>query len=276
MINKNIKKILIKFGGEIVENSASLENLAISAQKLFEAGHSVIFVHGGGPLATTLSKKLNIEPKMVGGRRVTCKDTLEVMKMTLPGIINSNILAILKKYRLPGIAVNAISFINAVLRPPKKVSGSNDSVVDFGFVGDVKNVDPTIINYFLEKKLIPVISPLVADDNGNILNINADTIAVAIAESLQVDSLVMVTQIGVIFEDVNLPSSRIGILNKKEAEQKISSGIISGGMIPKVEECVKLFEKHLSFFHVVGLNSPDDIINEINNPGSVGTTIVKK
>ncbi|HLE10308.1 MAG: acetylglutamate kinase [Bdellovibrionales bacterium RIFOXYD12_FULL_39_22] len=270
------KKILIKFGGEIVENEKSLENLALSLAKLFADGHQIILVHGGGPLATALSKRLNIEPKMVGGRRVTCKETLEVMKMTLPGIINSNILAMLKKHKLPAVAVSAISFINASLRPPKRVSGSNNEVVDFGFVGDIKSVDPALINFYLEKKLIPVISPLCADDKGNILNINADTVATATAEALEVDSLVMVTQVGGIFEDIKNPSSKMTLLSMSEASKKIAEGIISGGMIPKVEECNKLFEKQLSAVHIVGVNSPDDIANEIAHPGSVGTTIVKK
>ena len=210
---------------------------------------------------------------MVGGRRVTCDDTLEVMKMALPGIISSNVLAMLKKYKVPATSLNGISFIHASRRPPKKVSGSNNETIDFGNVGDITKVDLTLLNHILEKKIIPVISPISSDENGQILNINADTVASKIATTIKADKVVLITKIGAVYSNVNDPNSRLSLLSSKSAKEKIKDGIIIGGMIPKIEEGLKLFQHGIKSFHIVGIKTLDDVKNEILSPGSVGTVV---
>lgn len=268
--------ILIKFGGEIVEDDKALHNLVISIKKLHELGNSIILVHGGGPLATVLSERLNITPQMVGGRRVTCQNTLEVMKMTLPGIINSNVLAMLKKFKLPGVAVAGISFVHANRRPPKVMSGTDGKVVDFGHVGDIESVDPYYLQLLLDAGLIPVVSPLCSDDEGNILNINADTVATQIAIFIKASQLVLITKVGGVFKDLNDLRTRFQSLSPQEVTDLISKNFIQGGMIPKLEEGMKLLESHMESFHICGVESENTLLNEIQKPGSQGTAIVKK
>lgn len=270
----NSNTTVIKFGGEIVDSLAQLNNLAQSLIKLHERKEKLVLVHGGGPQATKLSTRLGITSKMVGGRRITDSETLEVMKMTLPGIINSNILAILKKHHLPVVSVNGISTILAHKRPPKMVSGSNGEVIDFGLVGDIDGVDTSLIEYLLKGNFIPVISPLTADQNGQILNINADTVAVKIAKSLQAKHFVAVTQVGGVYINLEDKNSKLSKLTINEAKQKISEGVIHGGMIPKIEEGLELLQAQLDSFHIVGLETADGLLEEISNPGSVGTAIV--
>lgn len=267
--------IVIKFGGEVVESPSQLLNLIASLKQLFDSGENLILVHGGGPLATRISKDMNLTPTMVGGRRVTCEKTLEVMKMVLPGIINSNILAILKKHNLPCSPLSGINLVNTTKRPPKKVSGSDDQIIDFGFVGDIHSVDPSLPNILLQNRIIPVISPLSADQDGQILNINADTVAVQIAKATHAKKLILVTSIGGIFQNINDKNSRFTTLTCSQAKEKIKSKVIEGGMIPKLEESFNLFDNNLDSFHIVGVDTPESIINEIINPGSVGTAITK-
>jgi acetylglutamate kinase len=274
-MKKGKVKIVIKFGGEITATPDSMSNLAHSLTTLHSKGFQIILVHGGGPIATELGKKLGIDSKMVGGRRVTCPQTLEVMKMTLPGIVNSDVLSKLKAAKLPAIATSAISYIEAIKRPPKAVSGSDGQVVEFGAVGDVLSTNPTLINYMLEGGYIPVVSPLCSDHNGNILNINADTIAVRTAQAINASRLVLITQVGGVFSDLHDPASKLSLLTKSSAQEMIKKGVIQGGMIPKLEESFTLLDDQLKLFHITGLKSKDSLAQEIDNPGSQGTAVTK-
>jgi acetylglutamate kinase len=229
-------------------------------------------VHGGGPKANALLERLKITPIKVGGRRVTDQETLEVMKMILPGICNSDILAGLKKRNIPASAVSAISIIEAHKRPPKQVSGA-DSVVDFGFVGDVDKCNSSLLEALLEKNFLPVISPLSVSRDGTILNINADTIASHVALATRAQALILITKIGGVFANIDDPQSRISQLTVNQAKEKIKGGVIVGGMIPKIEECFKLLEGPLKRVHIVGVNNPTMLQDEMSVPGSKGTTI---
>jgi acetylglutamate kinase len=266
--------IVIKFGGEIVEHDQDLSNLVESAKALSQ-NHDVVLVHGGGPFATQLSSRLGIETQKVGGRRITDQETLDVMKMTLPGVINSNILAKMKSKGLKGSAVSGISVVKAHKRPPKAVTGSEGKKVDFGFVGDIDSVETDLIEHLLSKSFLPVVSPLTSDDKGVCLNINADTVAVQIARGLKAKHLVLVTKVGGVFEDIDKPESRIKNMTIAESKAKIESGIIQGGMIPKLEESYVLLEEGMDGFHIVGVDSPGTIANEIRKPGSQGTAVRK-
>jgi len=265
--------IVIKFGGEIVESPQDLKNLTNSVKALREQGRKVVLLHGGGPFATKLSQRLGIETKMVGGRRITCSDTLDVMKMSLPGVINTQIMCCLKRTGVKAATVSGISVATAVKRPPRVVSGGGDEPIDFGLVGDVKEVDTELIHLLLNGGFVPVISPLTSDGNGQALNINADTVCAEITRKLQASDLILVTKVGGVFADLNNPDSRMQNLSVVEAKEKIKSGIIQGGMIPKLEESFPLLQEGLKVFHIVGTATPTSILEEIENPGSIGTAV---
>ncbi|MBF0207848.1 MAG: acetylglutamate kinase [Oligoflexia bacterium] len=275
MNTKKDSLTVIKFGGEILETAQQLENLAQSLQSLHQQNEQIVLVHGGGPQATKLSTRLGITHKMVGGRRITDSETLEVMKMVLPGVVSSNLLALLKKYQLPGVAVSGINIIQAKKRPPKVVSGSGGELVDFGLVGDIIDVDTSLILHLLQGRYIPIVTPLSADNNGQILNINADTVAVKLAKKLKVSRFVTITQVGGVYQNLEDKNSKFSQLTTNEAKQKIADGVIQGGMIPKIEEGLDLLQDgQLDSFHIVGLDSAEALLCEIKNPGSVGTAIV--
>ncbi len=265
---------VLKFGGEIADNKVQLQNLLLSIKELLNNGEQIILVHGGGPIATMLSKKLNIETQFVGGRRITDEATLEVIKMTLPGIINTNVLSMCKKNKVNAVAVNGLNIILAKKRPPKAVSGSNGELVDFGLVGDITGIENKLLFDLLEKKYLPVVSPLACDQEGQVLNINADTVAVQIAKAVKADRFIFITGIGGVFANIEDKSSRFSKLTIAEAEAQIKNGTIQGGMIPKLEEAFELLNGKLTAFHIVGLNTDKDVLLELQNPGSVGTVII--
>ncbi len=268
------KPIVIKFGGEIAESPGSLKTLLHAVKELHETAERVILVHGGGPMATKLSEKLGLQPVIVGGRRVTCEKTLEIMKMTLPGIINTNIIAMMKQMKLPGVPASAINILKTVKRPPKVVTGGGDKPVDFGFVGDIKGADPEYLGLLCDNGLIPVVSPLCADENGVVLNVNADTIAAHITDATAAKEIVMITEIGGVFRDIKDPASRIARIKVSEAKALIKEGVIEGGMIPKIEEGIELLKKNLQVYHIMKILKSDALTEEILNPGSIGTAIL--
>jgi acetylglutamate kinase len=266
---------VLKFGGEIAENKEQLQNLVYSLEHLQKQGEKIILIHGGGPSATELSKKLGIKTEFIGGRRVTDLATLEVMKMTLPGLANTNVLAMCKKNKINAVTVSGLSIVKAIKRPPVVVSGSDGHAVDFGYVGDVIGVETKLLFDLLEKKYVPIVSPLACDEQGQVLNINADTVAVQIAQAMGADKFVFITTIGGVFEKLEDNNSRFTKLTVKEAKNLITQGTIQGGMIPKLEEAFILLDGKLSTFHIVGLHTDNDVQKEIEQPGSVGTVIVK-
>ncbi len=260
--------IVIKFGGEIVENPHELQNLLSSVRLLHQQGESLILVHGGGPGATKLSQRLGIETRMHEGRRITSDATIEVMKMALPGIMNSNILAAMRSKNLPGVAANAITFVQATRRPPRQN-------IDYGLVGDIQSVDPALLHLLLDHHLIPVVAPLCADSAGTILNVNADTVAAHLTKATLAKRLVMVTSVGGVYLDLKNRDTKLSTLTTQQAQELIANGAIHSGMIPKIEEGLALLAQHLDTYHIVGVGQTDELLAEMERPGSRGTVIVK-
>jgi acetylglutamate kinase len=223
------KLILIKVGGKIVEEPASLKQLLTDFAKI--EGHKVL-VHGGGRSATAMAARLGIESKMVNGRRITDEETLKVVTMVYGGLVNKQIVA-----GLQALGVNALGLTGADLnymrsekRPVKDV--------DYGFVGDVKEVNASILADLIAKDVVPVLAPLTHDKSGNLLNTNADTIAGEAAKALatyfDVTLMYCFEKKGVL-KDENDDDSVIAELTPALFESYVQSGVIQGGMIPKLE-----------------------------------------
>lgn len=223
------KLTLVKVGGKIVEEPQSLKQLLADFAKI--DGYKVL-VHGGGRSATAMAAKLGIESTMVNGRRVTDEETLKVVTMVYGGLVNKQIVA-----GLQSIGVNALGLTGADLdymrsekRPVKEV--------DYGFVGDVKTVNASILADLIAKGVVPVLAPLTHDGNGNMLNTNADTIAGEAAKALstffEVTLMYCFEKKGVLANE-NDDESVISEITPKIFEKHVASGVISGGMIPKLE-----------------------------------------
>jgi len=223
------KLTLIKVGGKIVEEDATLNKLLDDFSKIEGAK---VLVHGGGRLATKMADQLGIESRMVDGRRITDEETLRVVTMVYAGLVNKNIVA-----RLQALGINAIGLtgadMNIMLSDKRPVK-----TIDYGFVGDVKVVNADAMAMLLKNGYIPVLSPLTHDKKGNLLNTNADTIAgeaaKALAKLFDVTLVFCFEKSGVLLDE-NDDESVIPSINREMFEEYKNSGIIQGGMIPKLE-----------------------------------------
>lgn len=223
------KLTVIKVGGKIVEEEATLNQLLNNFAAI--EGHKVL-VHGGGRSATKIATQLGIESKMVNGRRITDAETLKVVTMVYGGLVNKNIVAGLQARGVNALGLTGadMNVIRSAKRPVKEV--------DYGFVGDVKKVDASLLSDLIYKGVVPVMAPLTHDGEGNMLNTNADTIAgetaKALAQLFDVTLVFCFEKKGVL-RDENDDDSVIPQITPAEFNQYVADGIIQGGMIPKLE-----------------------------------------
>ena len=234
------KLTVIKVGGKIVEEEASLKQLLDDFAVI--DGFKVL-VHGGGRSATKIAAQLGIESQMVNGRRITDAETLKVVTMVYGGLVNKNIVA-----GLQARGVNALGLTGAdmdVIRSAKRPVKD----VDYGFVGDVKKVEGDCLSTLIQANIVPIMAPLTHDGEGNILNTNADTIAgetaKALAEHFNVTLVYCFEKKGVL-RDENDDDSVIAHINPEEFKQLVAEGIIQGGMIPKLENSFEALSKGVS------------------------------
>jgi len=267
---------VVKFGGEAMTDPEILERLIEDITLLHLVGIRLVVVHGGGKHVTATADALGIETTFVGGRRVTDVDTLDVLKMVLAGKISLEILSLLKKkgVRAMGVSGVAAGVIEARRRPPVKVTGSNDEVVDFGEVGDIERIDTRLLELLVDEGYVPVLSPLGADSEGNILNINADTVAARLAAQLESEKLVLMTATPGVMADLDDETSLISRLTIDEAREAIASGVIAGGMIPKIEESIRALEKGAGRVHILSAVEPHQLLLEVFTKSGAGTMIV--
>ncbi len=223
---------LVKVGGKIVEEEDSLKSLLKDFASI--EGFKIL-VHGGGRSATRLAEKLGIESQLVDGRRITDSETLKIVTMVYAGLVNKNIVAKLQALDLNALGLTGAD-MNIILSEKRPVK-----TVDYGFVGDVKKVDITLLSELIRRQVIPVLAPLTHDKNGNILNTNADTIAgetaKALAASFNVRLIYCFEKKGVLLDENN-DDSVIPEITQHLFEQYVSQGMISGGMIPKLENAL--------------------------------------
>lgn len=267
--------VVIKLGGEVVQGP-HMPDIAADIAEVRGVGVPVVVVHGGGAQASELQRRLGQTPNIIGGRRVTDGETLDVMKMIVAGKMNVDLCAALvaagaKPVGLHGASSNAIL---ATRRPPKHVTGGGPDPVDFGFVGDVVGVNGELIALLLGAGYVPALACLGADTSGGVYNINADAVANQIAIRLEARALVLVTDVPGVLRDVSDPSSRIARMTIAEGKHAIETGIVTKGMIPKLEESFAAIEAGVRAIHIVGRVARGDLTRAVMNPGSVGTVLV--
>ncbi len=224
---------LVKIGGALVGDAAVRAELWRGVATL-RATHDVVVVHGGGPQSTALARRLGHEPRMVAGRRVTTDLDLDVAKYTLRGAANADLVASAHAAGVPAVGVAGLDggLLRVHRRAPLDVDGET---VDFGHVGDVDGVEPRLVRTLLAARFVPVVCPLAADAAGAILNVNADTVALALALVLGAERLLLVTDTGGVRRDAGDPASHLATLSRAEFDAGISAGWIAGGMRPKLE-----------------------------------------
>jgi acetylglutamate kinase len=265
---------VIKLGGEVI-GSGEAQTLAADLRVLVDEGALIALVHGGGPQATALQQQLGIETRQVAGRRVTDAATLDVMKMVLAGKLNVDLTALLNAAGIRAVGLHGASglVVRATRRPPKVYPNAGPEPVDMGYVGDVVGFNMELLRTLWDAHYVPVIACLGADAEGGVFNINADMVGNQLAAALAADRLFLVTSTPGVLRDVRDPASRIAQLTCAEARQAIQDGVVTGGMIPKLEEAMDVIQSGVGAIHILGKLGPGDLLRAVREPGSVGTTL---
>jgi acetylglutamate kinase len=273
------KTFVIKFSGKVTEDKENLASLVEELALLYQVGIRVCVIHGGGKQLTELATRLGVVQTVINGRRVTGDETLEIAKMIFAGKINTEILAALRRRCVEAVGLSGIdgNIVHAVRRPPKEVlnqkTGEREEI-DFGHVGDVLGINVKLLDVLLEQSYLPVISSLGADDDGQIYNINADTIAAEIAVSLQAQKLVLLSDVAGIYLEPDKPETKISRLSIADIEKLINSGTASGGMIPKLQNITDLIRRGVKSAHIINGNTRNALLSEVFTDTGTGTMIV--
>jgi acetylglutamate kinase len=271
------KTIVIKLGGHAMVDPVVLENAIRDAVLLHYVGIRVVLVHGGGPEISEKMKQMGKESVFVGGLRVTDQETLEIAQMVLVGKINAGIVALIAKCGARGVGISGSdgNLILARKMERQKVEiGGIQKEVDLGHVGEIEQIDPSLLNTLLDTRYIPVVAPIAIDRFGGSLNINADTAAGDIAIALRAYKLMNMTDV-----DGVMDKGRTKVFRKltvEEATMMLRSGAISEGMIPKVGSIMKAVENGVSFAHIINGNVEHNLILELFTRDGVGTMLSLK
>jgi acetylglutamate kinase len=270
------RTFVIKASGSILEASGALDGLVRQVSLLVAVGIRVVLVHGGGPQTTALSKRLGLEPRLVDGRRVTDDATLAATVMSLNGTVATAFLAACRRQGLPAIALSGVAadVLVAARRPP--VARPDGGTVDFGNVGDLTAVNPGMLSRLLEAGLVPVLSPLAADAQGNVLNVNADTVASAVAGALGAEKLVLLTPSGGLLKNPDDPHSLLDVVDLADLDALEAEGVVKNGMRPKVKAAREALARGVTRVHLVGYQAPGSLLLEIFTNEGAGTLIVRR
>ncbi len=269
-----VPPFVVKIGGEVVQSPA-MGALAHDVAELARGGVPVLVVHGGGPQSTQLQKALGQTPRIVGGQRVTDAAALDVIKMAVAGRVNVDACAALVAAGAKPVGLHGASslVVHARRRSPLRVGTGDEGVVDLGLVGDVVGVNWMLLQLLLSNGYVPVVACLGADEAGAVYNINADSVAHHLAVRLGARALALVTDVPGVLRDVADPTSRIATLRAPEARRALEEGVITRGMIPKVEEAFLAIDQGVHAVYILGNLGIGELAKALREPGSVGTVL---
>jgi acetylglutamate kinase len=258
------KTVVIKYGGHAMESDDLAELFATDVVLMRLIGMNPVVVHGGGPQISELMRRLGKEPEFVDGRRVTDAETVDIVRMALVGKVNREIVARINRHGsyAVGLSGEDAGLIRVDQRDPR-----------LGFVGDVRAIDPTIVHRLLREELIPVIATVGVDDEGQAYNINADTVAGAIASAVDAEKLVYLTDVAGVYSDWPDESSLLGRVDIAGLQQLVAEGKVSEGMIPKVESCIDALRTGVRRAHVLDGRLPHALLLEFFTREGVGTMV---
>ena len=262
----NRKIIVVKYGGSAMSNEELQRNVIQDVTLLKLVGFKPIIVHGGGKAISKWVGKVGKEAKFVNGLRVTDEETMEIAEMVL-GRVNKNLVTMVEE--LGGKAVGISGKDGGLLKVNKKYADGQD----IGYVGEINKVDPKVLYDLLEKDFLPIVAPVGLDDDFNTYNINADDAACAVARAVGADKLVFLTDIEGLYKDINDKSSFISRLSAGQAEELINSGVIGGGMLPKLNNCTAAIRNGVNRVHILDGRVPHCLLLEIFTNEGVGTAI---
>lgn len=263
------KTVVIKYGGSALINPEIKETLIKDIALMKLVGMKPVIVHGGGPDINAFLKKMDIKSEFINGLRVTDEETMQIVEMVLAGKLNKSIVTDIE---LQGVKSVGISGKDGGILKSEKIQKDG---VDYGCVGDVKEVDTSLIESLINNDFIPVIAPIGKDDKGVTYNINADYAAVAIAGALKAEKLVFLTDVEGVMRDIHDPNSIMSFIKADKVQGLIDDGTISGGMIPKVQCCMAGVEAGVENVHILDGRVEHCLLLEIFTQKGIGTMISK-
>lgn len=270
---------VVKLSGKVTEHHNNLTSLAEELALLHQVGIRICVVHGGGKQLSELASKLGVEQTIIEGRRVTDDATLEMAKMIFAGKINTDILAALRQRGIEAVGLSGVdgNIVHAIKRPPKEILNRQTGIrdkVDFGYVGDVVQINARLLTVLLDHGYLPVISSLAANDEGVVFNINADTIAAEIAVQLQAEKLILLSDVDGIYLQPGDAQTKLSRLTAGEADELITSGAATGGMIPKLQSITTLLRRGVHSAHIISGTNRNALLSEVFTDKGTGTMIV--
>ncbi len=264
----NRKIIVVKYGGSAMVDEELQKKVIKDVTLLKLTGFKPIIVHGGGKEISRWVNKVGMEPRFVNGLRVTDEETMEVAEMVL-NKVNKNLVRMVEELGVRAIGISGKD--GGLLRVERKYSEGED----IGFVGNIREVDATILNDLLEKDFLPIICPIGMDDNYQTYNINADDAAYAIATAMNAEKLAFLSDIDGVYKDYEDKDSLVSRLTVNEAKELLETGGIQGGMLPKLQNCIHAIENGVSRVHILDGRIPHCLLLEIFTNNGIGTAIVK-
>ena len=267
------KTFVIKYGGAAQVKDELKESFAKDIVLLNFIGIKTTIVHGGGPMISATMEKMGKKPMFVQGQRVTDRETMDIVEMVLGGLVNKEIVSLINNHggKAVGLSGKDAGLIKAKKKVIKKSSESGiDEIIDIGLVGEVTHVDPHIISCLEKDGFIPVISPVGVGPKGETLNINADYIAAAVASALKAEKLILLTDVPGL---MNKKGRIISAVTKRQTKKLFEDGTITGGMMPKVQACLKAIEGGVSKTHIIDGRIPHCLLLELFTREGIGTEI---
>jgi acetylglutamate kinase len=273
------KTFVVKLSGKVTEDDENLVSLAEELALLHQVGIRVCVIHGGGKQLTELAAQLGVEQTIIDGRRVTDDATLEMAKMIFAGKINTDILAALRNRGVEAVGLSGVDggIVRAVRRPPKEIVNRETGIseqVDFGYVGDIVEVNDRLLRVLLDHDYLPVVSSLAADEAGTIFNVNADTIAAEIAVRLEAEKLIMLSDVDGIYLQPGESATKLSRLTAEEVLALVRDGVATGGMIPKLQNIAGLLKRGVRSAHIIKGSLRNALLSEVFTDEGTGTMIV--
>ena len=269
---------VVKLGGDVLADREVLDQVAAQLALLYSLSIRLVVVHGGGPQASAMSRRLGQEPQLIAGRRVTDSGALEVAKMVYAGLLNTDLLAALREHDIQAVGLSGVDadLLTARRRPPVRVVDDSGTAreVDFGHVGDIELADPRVLTTLLDARFVPVVASLAGDGDGNVYNVNADTVAESLAVALKAQKLIFLTGAAGVLRDREDPTSLVTFADPDELAALMASGALSGGMRPKVEACIRAATGGVERTHIIDGRAPDSLLLEVFTGAGCGTMIV--
>ncbi len=259
------KTVVIKYGGSAMEDPDLAHLFAQDVVLMRLVGMNPVVVHGGGPQISDLMRRLGKEPEFVDGLRVTDAETVDIVRMALVGKVNREIVASVNQHGsyAVGLSGEDAGLITVDQRDDK-----------LGFVGDIRRIDPSILERLLREELIPVVATVGVDEAGQAYNVNADTVAGAIAESLRAEKLVYLTNVAGMYGDLADEASLISRIDVDRLAALVDDGVLSEGMIPKARSCVDAVKSGVSRAHILDGRIPHALLLEFFTREGIGTMVV--